>query len=50
MLSLANKVLVTYTPLNMQMWANQVASDVANVNVTALLDVSSSRHLCCGFY
>jgi hypothetical protein len=36
-LSLAKKVLVTYKPLDMQMWANQNAFDVANV--TSLLDV-----------
>jgi hypothetical protein len=28
-----------YKPLNMQMWANQDACDVANANVIALLDV-----------
>jgi hypothetical protein len=39
MLFLAKKVLTKYKPLIMQMWAHQSTSEIANANITTLLDV-----------
>jgi hypothetical protein len=39
MLFLAKRVLTKYKPLIMQMWAHQLANEIANANITTLLDV-----------
>jgi hypothetical protein len=39
MLFLAKRVLTKYKPLIMQMWAHQSTSEIANANITTLLDV-----------